>query len=111
MPRIVEKSTFTQKEIASAIANAVTQALHPTSLKVIPVERLHKLREYAQAACEVMLEHTEEELPDGRPLLRPEELVLIMLSGALYVQCGAVMKGVHVTNFELGRLLFAKKEE
>ena len=108
MPRIIEKTSYTQKEIASAISNAVVQAAHPNSLKFIPHERLRCLREYAQAACEVMLEHTEETLPDDRPLLRPEELVLILLSGALFVQSVKVMNNMNVNNLELGKLLFEK---
>lgn len=111
MPRIIEKTTWTQREIAAAISNAVVQAAHPNSLKVIPPERMRCLREYAQAACEVMLEHTEETLPpDDRPLLRPEELVLILLAGALFVQATKIMGSTSITNLEVGRLLFEKEK-
>lgn len=109
MPRNIAKETWTQKEIAAAISNAVIQAKHPNSLKVIPDVRLGKLREYAMAACAAMLEHTEEQLPDGKMLLYPEELVLVLLSGALFVQATKVMKSVHVTNLDLGKLLFEKE--
>lgn len=103
MPRIVSKETWTQKEIAAAISNAVVQAKHPNSLKVIPEARMRRLREYALAACEVMLENSDE------GLLHPEELVLILLSGALYVQATRVMKSVNVTHLDLGKLLFDKE--
>lgn len=111
MPRNSEKQTFTQREIASALSNAVVQARHPTNLRIIPDERIRRLREYAQAACEAMLEHCDEQLEDGSPLLRPEELVLILSVGALWVQASRVMRSCSVPNQLCGDMLFGTGKE
>lgn len=95
-----ERDTFTQKEIAAGINNAVAFALRPAKLKEIPEERLRKLREYAKAIIEVPLDDMREEF------IRPEELVLTLLVAALFVQLTEVMHTVKLPFGDLAKEIF-----
>lgn len=84
MPK--EKSdTFTQKEIATSINNAIVFAKAPNRLGVIVEDRLRRLRNYSEALFAPLDAEIEDEY------LRPEEAVLICLCGALYMQMKHVM--------------------
>ena len=85
MAGTVKKKTsselFTARELRTYLNNAVVAALRPATLGLeIPRKRLYRLSAYVRAFCEDTFEHVEE------GLLRPEELVLIFLAAALYVQ-------------------------
>jgi len=74
-----ENNGYTHRGIGVAIQNAVVAALHPTGNE-IPQKRLARLRGYAIAVLEPLRIHLSEE-----ELLRPEELVVVLLAAALVV--------------------------
>lgn len=75
------KDLFTAKEINIFLNNALLAARQPRSLEIpIPEARLRKLRNYLTA----LLQPIETELQDE--LLRPEEVVFMLLAGAAYYQ-------------------------
>lgn len=79
------KDTFSQREIASTLNNAVLRTLRPTRIPEIDDQRLRELRAYAQAIVEPTLQHV------GEGLLHPEELVATLVSAALFVHLKQVM--------------------
>lgn len=85
-----QDSTFTPKEIATFLNNAVAASLRPNSLGEIPQERLRRLHEIAQALIEPLLELLDEDSKDSG-LIRPEEAVCILAAAALFVHLKEVM--------------------
>lgn len=72
---------FSKREIEVALNNALIAAMRPATLGgEIPKHRMLKLGSYTRAFTEEILEHVAE------GLLRPEELVLIFITVALYVE-------------------------
>lgn len=80
-----KKNTFTQREIGDATNNAVVRALRPASLGEIQEARLRQLRAYSQGLLGPTLKHVEDEV------LKPEELVIVLTTAALFVQLKHVM--------------------
>lgn len=80
------KNTFTAREVGDSCNNLVLRSLRPVSLGEIPEARIRKLRAYSQAVMAPMLKHVEEEL------LRPEEVVMILATAALFVQLRYVLR-------------------
>jgi hypothetical protein len=81
-----QKNTFTQREVGDSANNLVVRAMKATSLGELSDARLRKLRTYSQAALAPMLKHVDEEV------IRPEELVIILATAALFVQMTRVMR-------------------
>lgn len=79
-------SSFSQREIASSANNLVIQSLRPASIGEIPESRLRKLRAYSQALIAPLTKHLE------TGVFRPEEVVMILATGALFVQMRHVMR-------------------
>jgi len=80
------KNTFSQREIATTLNNAVLRALKPTRIAELDDSRLRDLRAYAQAVVEPTMAHANE------GLLEYEELVAVLTTAALYVQLKYVME-------------------
>lgn len=83
MPK--NKDSFTQKEIANAINNAIVFARAPNRLGEISEERLRKLRNYSVSLFQPLTREIDDEF------VRPEEAVLLCLCGALFFQMKDVM--------------------
>lgn len=74
------------REVGEAVNNAVVKAFAPSSIGPIPEPRLRKLRAYSQGLLAPMLKHVEEEI------IRPEEVVMVLLTAALFTQLKYVMR-------------------
>lgn len=81
-----KKNSFTQREIADTANNLVIRSLRPASLGEIPEERLRKLRAYSQALLAPLVKHI------GEEIIRPEEVVSVLATAALFTQLKYVMK-------------------
>lgn len=96
--------TFNQKEVATAINNALTFSLRPSKLEgQLPEKRLTKLRSYALPVFAPLIDMIEEEV------LRPEEVVIIALAGAMLVQALHVMKTTHLPAVAVVEDLFTEE--
>lgn len=81
-----KKNSFTQREIGDSANNLVIRSLRPASLGEIPEERLRKLRAYSQGLIAPMINHME------LGIIRPEEIVAVLATGALFIQLKHVMR-------------------
>jgi len=81
-----DKNTFTQKEIASSINNAIVFAKAPNRTGEISEARLKKLRNYSIALFTPLMAEIDEEF------VSPEEAVLICLTGAMFFHMKYIMK-------------------
>lgn len=75
-----EPLTFSQREILTALNNAVVMSRKPARLGEIPDKRLAHLRQYALALVAPTRLHM------GEDLLRPEEVVHFLTTAALFFQ-------------------------
>lgn len=62
------------------------RALRPASIGEIPEARLRKLRAYSQGLVAPLLKHIEQDI------IRPEEVVVVLSTAALFVQLKNVMR-------------------
>lgn len=99
-----KSNTFSQKEISTAINNAVVFAKAPTKVGEIEDRRLQRLREYAMALIEPLNEEIFE------MYMKPEEAVLILLTAALYLQCTQVMNTEKLPEYGTAKALYKKSE-
>jgi hypothetical protein len=96
--------TFSQREIAVALNNAVQKSLNTTRIGSLPDSRLRELRAYAQAIMDPLLnEHVDE------GYLCEEELVAVMTICGLYVQLSRIMKTNKVPMASKTDLIFGEK--
>jgi hypothetical protein len=96
--------TFSQRDIAIALNNAVQRALNTTRLGPLPDERLRELRAYSQAIMDPLLEEHV-----GKGYLAAEELVAVMAICGLYVQLSEIMHTNKVPMASKTDLLFGEK--
>lgn len=83
----------------------MARGLKPASLGAeIPEARLRKLRAYSQGLIAPLIKHTEE------GLVRPEEVVIILLAGALFTQLRHVLDSEKVPAGPLVNELFEGKD-
>lgn len=99
-----KEDTNTQREIVTAINNAVAATLRPARLGPIPEARLRKLHEIAKAliapAQELLVPET------GLVALEAEELVCVLAMASMYVQLVNVMKSAKVPFGGLSKEVF-----
>lgn len=92
------QTAFSPKEIAIFLNNTVSVVKRPLGMEEISANRLRKLREYSTEILRPLLDHvyggideeTGEEFPPG--LLSAQELVMILVAAALYVQMQSVLE-------------------
>lgn len=84
--KVSKRVSYTQRDIADSLNNAVGRVLRPASLKMPDDERMGRLRRYAFYVLQPLLEH----VSDG--LLKPEELTAILTSAAFFVHLKMTMK-------------------
>ena len=100
-----DDNTYNQKELTTAINNAVAAALKPSRIGQIPEGRLRRLSAISQALIEPARELLEP--PDGGdPVVEPEELVAILAVATLFVQLRDVVKTTKVPFAGLSKEIF-----
>ena len=100
-----DDSTYNQKELTTAINNAVAAALKPSRIGPIPEGRLRRLTAIAKALIEPARELTQP--PDGGPpAVEPEELVAILAVATLFVHLHDVVKTTKVPFAGLSKEIF-----
>jgi hypothetical protein len=99
-----KKNTFGAREIGDAINNVVIKSLRPASMGTIPEARLRKLRAYSQGLLAPLLKHIDEDI------LRPEEVVMVLATAALFTQLKYVMRTDRLPMGPLVNELYEGKE-
>ena len=102
MPKI---ETNNQREISTALNNAVAAALRPARIGPIPEGRLKRLHLVAQALIAPAQELLEPD-QDGLSALEPEELVAVLAVAAMYVHLTNVMNTTKVPFGGLAKEVF-----
>ncbi len=110
-----ESQTFSPKELSIALNNCTQACLRPAGCDIMSNSlRRQKLREYALALIEPLLEHVHEGTfeEDGvvyPSALKPQELVAVLVTAALFVQIREVCKNEKVPMGAFAELLLEKE--
>lgn len=102
---MAKDDTYNQKELSTALNNAVAAALSPSRIGRIPESRLRRLSEISKALIEPARELLE---PDdgGSAVVEPEELVAILAVATLFVHLRDVVKTTRVPFAGLSKEIF-----
>lgn len=100
-----KKETFSQREIAAVLNNAVLRSLKPTRITELSDKRIQKLQDYAQALVEPTVQHVEE------GLLCYEELVAALSAAALFVHLKHIMGSDKVPMSSKAKAFMEKTDE
>ncbi len=110
-----ELLTFSPKELSIALNNCVQACLRPTGVDILGTQlRRQKLREYALALIEPLLEHVKEGTyeEDGKVYaspLKPQELVAVLVTAGLFVHLTEVCGSEKVPMMATSSLLFKQE--
>ena|SRR6185369_3477187 len=110
-----ESQTFSPKELSIALNNCTQACSNPTGCDIMGNSlRRQKLREYALALLEPLLEHVKEGTfeEDGvvyPSALKPQELVFVLCMAALYVHLKEVVRTDRVPMGQICEWLFKQE--
>lgn len=106
-----EVLSYSPREVSIMLNNAAAVSLHPTGHDITDA-RLRRLRNYAQALIEPLMDHVnggvDETGEEYGPCLRSEELVAILACAALFTQATYVTDPGHLPQARITNLLFKK---